>query len=115
MSEVAIEMWDWAQLNGELNGNWLSVTHIPGIENILADLHLRSFRDPLQWSLNPEIFQNICEIFGTPEVDLFASRFKGPKYVSWEPQPENWRTDAFSFRSTDTQTLVYGAHMGMPI
>ena len=79
---------------------WLTITHIPGLENVLADLRSRKFTDHLEWSLSLDIFQAICKEWGTPEVDMFASRLnaKLPKYVSWEPEPDNWKTDAFSFK-----------------
>ena len=53
----------------------------------------------MECSLNQQIFNDICETFGTPDVDLFASRLnhKLPKYVSWEPDLGNWKTDAFTF------------------
>ena len=91
---VATKIWEWAQLNE----NWLSITHIPGLENVLADLRSRKFKDHLEWSLNPEVFEEICKIFCKPEVDLFASRqnLKIDRYISWEPEPESWRTDAFT-------------------
>ena len=98
-AEVATEIWDWAQTNE----CWLSITHIPGVENVLADLRSRKFKDQLEWSLNPGIFEDICSKWGRPEIDLFASRLnaKVTKYVSWEPEPDNWRTDAFSFSWTN--------------
>jgi len=98
-NEYALAIWNWAQANN----NWLSVTHIPGVENVLADLKSRKFRDHLEWSLSDTIFSQICKIFGKPKVDLFASRsnHKLPLYVTWEPQPGSWKTDAFSF-SWDT-------------
>ena len=91
----AIAIWEWAQ---EL-GNWLTITHIPGVENVLADLRSRKFRDHLEWNLSEGIFEEICARWGTPDVDMFASRLnaKLETYVSWEPEPENWKTDAFSF------------------
>ena len=94
--EEALQIWEWAQ--GQ--NCWLSITHIPGVDNILADLRSRKFKDHLEWVLNPKLFTQICKQWGTPEVDLFASRLnaKVRKYVSWEPEPDNWRTDAFSFK-----------------
>ena len=97
--EVALSIWNWAQSHNV----WLSVTHIPGVDNVLADLRSRKFKDHLEWSLNFKIFEEICLWFGTPDVDLFASRnnTKLPRYVSWEPEPDSWRTDAFSFSWND--------------
>lgn len=96
---ITKQIWEWAQLND----CWLSITHIPGVLNILADLRSRCFRQQVEWSLAPFIFENLCENFGMPDVDLFASRLnnKLQTYVSWEPDPDSWKTDAFSFAWTE--------------
>ena len=95
----ALQIWEWAQEQQ----CWLSITHIPGVENVLADLRSRHFKDHLEWELSQDIFEEICAAWGTPEVDLFASRLnnKLERYVSWEPEPGSWRTDAFSFSWTN--------------
>ena len=93
--KVATDIWNWAQDNK----NWLTITHVPGLENILADFRSRHFSDYLEWSLNPLLFKDMCVTFGYPDMDfVFASRqnYKLPKYVSWEPEPENWFTIAWT-------------------
>ena len=72
--------------------------NIPGVENVLADLRSRNFKDNLECKLNQEIVDEICRTWETPGVDMFASRLnaKLSKYVSWEPEPDNWRTDTFA-------------------
>ena len=94
-NSVAREIWAWA----ESKRNWLSVAFIPGKQNTLADRHSRVFKDHLEWSLNAKIYKIICRDWGTPEVDLFASRNnnKIKKYVSWKPEPDSWKVDAFTF------------------
>ena len=44
--------------------------HIPGDCNITAG---EKSRKVSEWQLNSSHFQNICTIFGTPDIDLFAS------------------------------------------
>ena len=90
---VAKEIWDWA----EQSENWLSIAHIPGVDNCVADYLSRHFSDRIEWSINMKIFKKICKVFGQPTVDLFASRTnaKVDKYVAWGPDPEAWRIDAF--------------------
>ena len=67
---------------------WISVTaiHIPGICNTIADKLSRKFIDSVEWR-HPEkaIFEHLCNISGTPDIDLFSSRLnnKLPKYFSW--------------------------------
>ena len=47
--------------------------------------------------LNPKIYKAVCDTFGTPEIDLFASRInrQTEKYVSSKPEPEAFAVDAF--------------------
>ena len=53
----ALAIWEWAQ---QMNC-WLTITHIPGVENILADLRSRKFRDHLAFlDLELDIFETIC-------------------------------------------------------
>ena len=40
----AIKIWEWAQLQQSC----LTITHIPGVENVLADLRSRKFKDHLE-------------------------------------------------------------------
>ena len=44
------------------------------------------------------VFYEICQNFGFPDIDLFASRNNTQidKYVSWKPEPEAYAVDAFS-------------------
>ena len=98
-NQVALEIWDWAE-DREI---WLSIAHIPGVENVLADRRSRVFADNLEWELNESLFAKIVKIFGQPEIDLFATRLnkKVPVYVSWGPEPEAFAVDAFSIVWTD--------------
>jgi len=70
-------------------GVHISAAHIPGKHNVVADIASREFRDSAEWMLNPDVFRNICETLGTPDIDLFATRLNKqlPEYVSWLPDP----------------------------
>ena len=72
-------IWQWA----ESKRIWLTVAHIPGSQNNLADYKSRKFHDHLEWSLNDKIFNKIIARWGLPEIDLFASHrnWKLIKYV----------------------------------
>lgn len=95
-NKIAAWIWDWC----EQKKNWVLAAHIPGLENILADDLSRNFSNNVEWCLNDKIFELICRRFGTPSVDLFASRVntKLPIFCSWGPDPQAWRIDAFSFK-----------------
>ena len=98
-NEEAQRIWSWA----EGNQVWISIAHVPGIFNEIADFHSRNFADNLEWSLNDRIFNKIVKIFGQPDVDLFATRLnaKTEKYISWRPDPGAIAVDAFSIQWND--------------
>ena len=63
----------------------LKAQHIPGCLNVIADKLSRLGQTiQTEWSLNPEIFQEICNRWHRPQVDLFATRLnnKLPQFVS---------------------------------
>ena len=92
---VARRIWKWA----ENNDTWISAAHIPGKDNIDADEQSRAFNDATEWSISDFIFRQIVDIWGDPDIDLFATRIncKIPMYVSWKPDPGCQAVDAFSF------------------
>ena len=51
-----------------------------------------------EWKLNEGIFTELMNIFGMPEVDMFASRLNKQIgcFVSWKTDPEAVAGDAFS-------------------
>jgi hypothetical protein len=87
-------IWMWCYEN-EI---WLSAAHIPGKDNIQADSESRSNHDNMEWKLNPQNFGDICKTFGTPQIDLFASRLNCQidRYFSWKPDPHALAIDAMS-------------------
>ena len=48
--------------------------HIYQVMIIEADKKSRKFNDHIEWQLNVGIFNKICNLWGTPEIYLFASR-----------------------------------------
>ena len=93
-NEVARRIWKWC----ETKNIWLVVSHIPGIQNIEADFESRNFTDNTEWALNSHMFKEVCDTWGYPNIDLFASRNNNqlPLYVSWGPDPFAKYVDAFS-------------------
>ena len=84
-NKMAQAIWHYC-INNDI---WLSATHIPGVLNVEADRESRLFSDSTEWSINKTVFKNIIECFGTPDVDLFASRLnnKLATYYAWKPDP----------------------------
>ena len=67
-NSVARDIWLWCKERKI----WLTVTHIPGIDNVDADKESRIFNDKTEWKLDSTILKSITEILGCPTIDLFA-------------------------------------------
>ena len=92
--DICLAIWNWCSRNDA----WITASHIPGKCNVLADAASRSFEDRHEWKLNKGVFKKLCGIFGTPCIDLFASRLNRqiPTFCSWTPDPEAAYVDAFT-------------------
>ena len=94
---LARELWLWA-MEREMD---LSATYIPGESNVIADtLSRQKFSDAVVWELKQKYFDVLAERWGTPDVDLFASRHnnKLAHYIAWDPDPYAYHTDAFTLK-----------------
>ena len=94
LNSLSREIWSWC-----MNRNiWLTVSHLPGSQNIAADYASRHFKDDLEWKLDPNVFGRITKMFLIPDVDLFASRlnYQVESYVSWRADPSSVHIDAFT-------------------
>ena len=77
----------------------IQVRHIPGKLNVLADSLSRPDRIlPTEWSLDREIAHQIFSLWGTPQLDLFATRLNHllPLFVSPVPDHRACAVDAMS-------------------
>ncbi len=92
MNDLAVEIWEYCR---QMNIH-VSAAHIPGKHNILADIASREFHDAAEWKLCPQIFCDLVDTYGQPDIDLFASRlnYQIPTYASWKPDPESAFIDA---------------------
>ena len=52
---------------------YLSVVYLPGRHNIWADALSRTHGSSVEWALHPDAFMDLVDMFGCPEVDLFAA------------------------------------------
>ena len=93
-SEIARKIGIWCFEKG----NWITAVHLPGVENTTADKESRSVHDNTEWQLHSLLFEKICDKFGMPDIDLFASRLnaKVPKYCSWRPDPGAYAVDSLA-------------------
>ena len=93
-NKVSHQIWVWA-----IEHNiWLSATHLPGTQNVIADRKSRVFNDNTEWMLEHSVFISITRYYGVPDIDLFLSRLNSQlsAYVSWQPDPYAKFIDAFS-------------------
>lgn len=98
-NKLAKEIWQWA----ESRKIFLFASYIASEENKEADRLSRLVNNDIEWELNDSIFANIVEIFGQPDVDLFAnaSNSKCRKFFSWKPGPGVMGVDAFTYDWSD--------------
>ena len=76
----------------------LTAIHVPGVDNVLADLLSRQEINQREWSLHGHVTNMIFKIWGRPNIDLFASvhNHKLPVYCSLLPCPAALSRNAFS-------------------
>lgn len=91
MYKIAKPIWFWC-----IEHNiWVTATHIPGKCNLEADVQSRQFNDQLEWQIDKNKFQILCQLWGKPEI---ASRLNTqlPVFCSWRTDPESHYVDAFT-------------------
>ena len=102
----------------------LKARHIPGRLNVIAD-ELSRLGQTIQteWSLLPEVFQQICNQWHRPQIDLFATRFnhKLPQFVSPVPDSLAVAVDALTLPWEDLDAYAFpptassGEASGLPV
>ncbi|XP_041426492.1 uncharacterized protein LOC734383 isoform X1 [Xenopus laevis] len=91
MREVA-QILTWAELHVPA----ISAVFIPGILNWEAVYLTRQRIDQGEWSLRFDVFTQLVTRWGTPDIDMFASRhnFKVPTYCARSQDPRAAYVDA---------------------
>jgi hypothetical protein len=86
-------LWESERILLHLHSRWLRVlpAFIPLEENLQADAASR-FQLVPHWHLDPSVFGQVVSLWGTPQIDLFASRQSAQlaRFMSWRAadQPE---------------------------
>ena len=106
MNYLSRKLWRWC-IDNKIS---LTAIQIPGIHNTIADKISRKFIGNFEWSLSTTIFEHLCNISGTPDIDLFPSRLnnKLPKYFSWRPDP--FCTGVYAFSESRNCKYGYAFH-----
>jgi len=70
---------------------------IPTEENLQADAASR-FQPVPDWHLDPNVVRQMVSLWGTPQIDLFASRLSTqfPRFMSWRAADQPEAVDALS-------------------
>lgn len=94
LNNLVREIWQWA----ENRQNFLVASYIKSKENKEADDLSRLTNEDTEWELADWAFKKIIEIFGKPEVDLFASsaNSKCEIFISRFPASDALAVDAFT-------------------
>nr|XP_060620947.1 uncharacterized protein LOC132768763 [Anolis sagrei ordinatus] len=66
---IATRIWEWC-IEERV---FLIAIHLPGQDNTLADSLSRSTQTNHEWQLHPSKFKVISNLWGMPQIDLFAS------------------------------------------
>lgn len=94
LSRLAKEIWSWC----EARNLWIFASYISSKENFAADTESRRLESETEFELSEWAFIKIKKTFGSPEIDLFATRknTKCNSYVAWQRDPEAMAIDAFT-------------------
>lgn len=104
LNDLARDIWFWC-IDRDI---WISANYVPSCENI-ADAESRKFNENIEWMLNADIFKQLVEIWGIPDIDLFATRLNTQLalYSSWKPDPGCKFIDAFSESWCDLYCYIF--------
>lgn len=94
LTSITKELWQWC----EERNLFVLASYIRSAENDVADAESRKTHPDIEWELSDYAFQKVTNAFGTPNIDLFASRVnkKCQKYISWHRDPDAYAINAFS-------------------
>lgn len=94
LNKISRMLWQWCE-----NYNiMVTASYINTKANTQADFESRSCDVNTEYELSHRAFHEICNTFGVPEIDLFATQLnaKCGKYLSWKPDPGSLAVDAFT-------------------
>lgn len=105
LSKVAGQFHNWLKERDIV----LVCEWIASKRNIFADVLSRAEADKEDRMLNPLLFKKLCQVWGRPILDCFATRFNRqlPKFVSRFPDHEAVGFDFFKLCKVD-EGLLYG-------
>ena len=100
----------WVLRNFVLENNMhLKAAHILGSLNIFIDQLSRERVWPKEWQIHKKVVQALFQIWGTPLIELFASKEnkQTPVFCSWIPHQDALAIDALSISWEGMFAYVY--------
>ena len=87
----------------------VSAAHILGSENVITDQKFRVFERSSEWKLTEDVFKQIINTFGKPDIDLLESRINHQlsNYIFWRLDPGAKAVDAFSIIWSPTYNYCF--------
>ena len=99
LNALTRDIWQWCE-SRQLH---LFASYISSQNNFEADRESRQLPLDTEWTLSDSAFSCIVSTFGSPTIDLFASKLnhKCRRYVSWLRDPDSVAVDAFTLSWSD--------------
>lgn len=94
LNEETRQIWQWC----EIRRLFIFASYIKSKDNTDADRESRCSNIDTEWSLSLEAYNEIENVLGSPDIDLFASLLNAKclRYVSWKRDPNAFNIDAFT-------------------
>ena len=107
ISPIKKKIWDHLLQYGIA----LTAKYLPSKLNVTAGRESRNNSDSSEWKLSLRSFQIICQLTGTPEIDLFASRLSHQikTYFPNRPDPLSQAGDALQ-QNYSTRVFMLFSH-----
>lgn len=105
LNQITRELWQYC----ESKNLWVFASYINTNDNTEADKESRLKVGNSEFTLSDFYFQKILNQFGTPDIDLFASKLnsKCQNYVSWKPDPDSVAIDSFTIPWTNLNFYAF--------
>uniref|UniRef100_A0ABM5FT66 Uncharacterized protein isoform X1 n=1 Tax=Pogona vitticeps TaxID=103695 RepID=A0ABM5FT66_9SAUR len=102
---LTVQIWDWCCAHHI----FLVAVHVASVDNVLADRLSSSPETSHEWALDQAVFSSICQRWGIPCLDLFASAVnaKCDRYCSRAGMGSHSEGDAFMVSWTTGLVYVF--------